>query len=353
MKILFIGGTGNLSYDTSLEVLSQGHELYHLNRGLFKDKTKSALQGDGPTIEGTSLQNNPLNDVHQLTADIHDEPAVRTALGNRTFDVVVDFIAYTPEDVERDIRLFSGRTGHYVFISSASAYRKPPVHHVITESTPLVNPFWEYSQNKIRCEERLTREWRDRSFPMTIIRPSHTYSKSWLPTAWTSSDFTVAARMLAGKEVVVHGDGQSLWTLTHSRDFAVGLAGILGNRAAIGEAIQITGDEALTWDAIHYTLAQALGVEAKIVHIPSDFIAQIDPDMGAHFLGDKTYSAVFDCSKLKRLVPTFRTTISFSQGIRESVDWYLKDPSRQKVNTHIDEVIERVLNAWNRAMGVL
>lgn len=333
MRILFIGGTGNLSWDTSLQVLSQGHELYHLNRGLHTDKALEA--------------------VHRITADIQDETAVRTALGNRTFDVVVDFIAYTVEDVERDIRLFSGRTGQYVFISSASAYRKPPVNHVFSESTPLANPYWEYSQNKIRCEVRLEQEWRERNFPVTIIRPSHTYSKSWLPTAWTSSDFTVAARMLAGKEVVVHGDGQSLWTLTHSRDFAVGLAGLLGNRAAIGEAVQITGDEALSWDAIHHTLAQALGVEPRIVHIPSDFIARVDPEMGAHFLGDKTYSAIFDCSKLKRLVPAFRTTVSFSQGIRESVDWYLEDSSRQKVNSHIDGVIDRVLAAWQRAMEVL
>ena len=333
MRLLFIGGTGNLSWDTSLQVLSQGHELYHLNRGLRSQK--------GP--EG----------VHQLRADIHDEEALRSVLGNRTFDAVVDFIAYTKEDVERDIRLFSGRTGQYVFISSASAYRKPPVHHVITESTPLVNPYWEYSQNKIRCEERLVQEWLERRFPITIIRPSHTYSKSWLPTAWTSSDFTVAARMLAGKEVVVHGDGQSLWTLTHSRDFAVGLAGLLGNQAAIGEAIQITGDEALTWDAIHHTLAQALGVEPRIVHIPSEFIARVNPEMGAHFLGDKTYSALFDCSKLKRLVPAFRSTVSFSQGIRESVDWYLEDSSRQKVDSHIDGVIDTVLAAWNRAMETL
>lgn len=348
MKVLFIGGTGNLSYDTSLLVLSQGHQLYHLNRGLSKDKARGgAPYGVDP------LQKDPLKAVHQITADIHDEAAVRTALGNQSFDVVVDFIAYTPEDIERDIRLFSGRTGHYVFISSASAYRKPPVHHVITESTPLLNPYWEYSQNKIRCETRLTQEWIERSFPMTIIRPSHTYSKSWIPTAWTSSDFTVAARMLAGKAVVVHGDGQSLWTLTHSKDFAVGLAGLLGNRAAIGEAIQITGDEALTWNAIHHTLAQALGVEPNIVHIPSDFIARIDPEMGAHFLGDKTYSALFDCSKLKRLVPSFKTTISFSQGIGESVDWYLEDSSRQKINTHIDGVIDRVLNAWNRAIETL
>lgn len=344
MKILFIGGTGNLSWDTSLSVLSQGHELYHLNRGLRQQNPTETVHDTG---KGS------VKAIQQLTADIHDEGAVKAALGNRTFDVVVNFIAYTKEDVERDIRLFSGKTGQYVFISSASAYRKPPVHHVITESTPLVNPYWAYSRNKIACEARLSQEWMERKFPVTIIRPSHTYSKSWLPTAWTSSDFTVAARMLAGKEVVVHGDGQSLWTLTHSRDFAVGLAGLLGNQAAIGEAFQITGDEALTWDAIHQTLAQALGVEPRIVHIPSDFIARIDPEMGSHFLGDKTYSAVFDCSKLKRLVPAFKTTISFSQGIRESVDWYLEDPGRQNVNSHIDGVIDRVLNAWKKAMNAI
>ncbi|MFQ3547869.1 MAG: SDR family oxidoreductase [Termitinemataceae bacterium] len=333
MKILFIGGTGNLSYDCSQVVLEQGHQLYHLNRGLETDK---ALGG-----------------IIQLTADIRDERAVREALGQHTFDVVVNFIAYTPDQVEQDIRIFSGRTGQYVFISSASAYRKPPVYHVITESTPLVNPYWEYSRNKIDCERRLYWEWQERNFPVTIVRPSHTYSRSWIPTAWTSSDFTVAARMLAGKEVVVHGDGQSLWTLTHSRDFAVGLAGLLGNRAALGEAVQITSDEVLTWESIHFCLAEALGVEAKIVHIPSDFIARVDPEMGAHFLGDKTYSAIFDCSKLKRLVPSFRTTIPFCQGIRESVAWYREDPARQRINTHIDGIIDRVLTAWHRAMDVV
>jgi len=331
MRVLFIGGTGNLSYDSSLRALSQGIDLYHLNRGKRQGKT--------------------LDDVHTLTADIGDEAAVRAAIGKLEFDVVVDFIAFTTDQVERDLRLFQGKTGQYVFISSASAYRKPAVHHVITEATPLINPAWDYSRNKIACERLLESEWRESGFPVTIVRPSHTYSAGWIPTAWTSSDFTVAARMLAGKEVVVHGDGQSLWTLTHTRDFAVGLVGLLGNPAAIGEAVQITGNEALTWESIHRTIAAILGVEPRIVHVPSDFIAAVDPEIGQHFLGDKAWSSVFDCSKLKRLVPDFRTTIPFHQGMRESIEWYLSDPRRQVTNPDMDAVIEKVLAAWKRAMA--
>lgn len=331
MRILFIGGTGNLSYDCSLRVLAEGHELYWLNRGTRADKA-----ADG---------------VRRLVADVGDEAAVRAALGGLEFDAVADFIAYTPDQVERDVRLFRGRTAQYVFVSSASAYRKVPVHHVITEATPLSNPYWDYSRAKIACEDLLRREMAEKGFPATIVRPSHTYGRGWIPTAWTSSDFTVAARMLAGKEVVVHGDGQSLWTLTHTRDFAVGFAGLLGNPAAIGEAVQITGDEALTWDAIHRTVAAALGVEPRVVHVPSDFIAAVDPDMGQHFLGDKTWSSVFDCSKLKRLVPGFRTTVPFHSGVRESVEWLMADPARRTVNAKIDAVIDRVLEAWHRGMA--
>jgi nucleoside-diphosphate-sugar epimerase len=330
MRVLFIGGTGNLSYDSSLRALVVGHELYHLNRG---------------TREGRKIAG-----VTTLTADVGDEDAVRSVLGKLEFDAVVDFIAYTKEQVERDLRLFRGRTGQYVFISSASAYRKPPVHQVITEATPLHNPHWQYSRDKIACERFLENEWKDRAFPITIVRPSHTYGLGWIPTAWTSSDFTVAARMLAGKEIIVHGDGQALWTLTHTRDFAVGLVGLLGNPAAIGEAVQITGDEILTWESINRTIAAILGVEPRIVHIPSDFIAAVDPDLGQHFLGDKTYSAIFDCSKLKRLVPDFRTTIPFHQGVRESIEWIRADQARQKVSAQMDAVIERVLAAWHRAM---
>lgn len=329
MRVLFIGGTGNLSYDASLLAVERGIELYHLNRGTRADK---AIPG-----------------VATLAADVADEAALEAALGSREFDAVVDFIAFKPEQVERDIRLFEGKTGQLVFISSASAYRKPAAHHVMTEATPLSNPFWQYSRDKIACEEVLSVAWRSRGFPATIVRPSHTYGKGWIPTAWGSSDFTVAARMLAGKETIVHGDGQSLWTLTHARDFAVGLVSLLGNPAAIGEAVQITGDEVLTWENIYLTVAAALGVQPRIVHIPSDFIAAVDPDRGQQFLGDKTWSSVFDCSKLKRLAPDFRTTIPFHRGVRESIEWLLADPARQKENPATDAAIDSILDAWHRA----
>ncbi len=331
MRILFIGGTGNLSYDASRRALDLGHELYHLNRGLRQ-------------VEG-------LEGVRSLKADIADEEGVRAALGKRDFDAVVDFIAYTPDQVERDIRLFSGRTAQYVFLSSTSAYRKPPVHHVMTESTPLDNPYWAYARDKIACEALLRRAWEEQGFPATIVRPSHTYGRTWLPTSWTSGDFTVAARMLAGKEVPITGDGQALWTITHARDFAVGLVGLLGCPAALGDVFQITGEESLTWGQIFRALAAALGVEPKLVNVSADFIARLDAPMGERYLGDKCYTSLFDCSKVKRLVPEFRTTVPFHRGIRESVDWYLADPSRQKVNAEVDAVIERVLAAWDRAMA--
>ncbi|HOX49740.1 MAG TPA: SDR family oxidoreductase [Spirochaetales bacterium] len=331
MRLLFIGGTGNLSYETSLRALAKGYELFHLNRGRRVDRS--------------------LEEVTTLYADIRDPEAARAALGELDFDAVVDFIAYTPEQVRLDLELFEGRTSQYVFISSASAYRKPPASHVISESTPLSNPFWSYSRDKIACELLLKEEWARTGFPVTVVRPSHTYGLGWIPTAWSSSDFTVPARMLQGKEIVVHGDGQSLWTLTHARDFAVGLVGLLGNPAAIGETVQITGDEALTWEAIHGAIAAALGVTPRIVHVPSDFIAEVDPEMGEHFLGDKSWSALFDCSKLKRLVPEFRTTVPFAEGVRESVAWCLADPDRQRINPDIDASIERVLAAWRRAMA--
>jgi nucleoside-diphosphate-sugar epimerase len=327
MKVLFIGGTGNLSLDCTLRALSEGMEVWHLNRGTRSDEAPAG--------------------VVALRADVRDEEAARRVLGSERFDAVVDFVAFTRGQVEEDIRLFRDRTRQFVFISSASAYRKPPVHHVITESTPLENPFWKYSRDKIECERLLEEEGRASGFPYTIVRPSHTYCSRWMPTAFGSTDFTVPKRMLDGRRVIVHGDGQSLWTLTHSRDFAVGLAGLLGNPAALGEAVQITGDEALTWEAIHATIAMAIGASPRIVHVPSDFIAAVDPERGAHFLGDKSYSAVFDCSKLKRLVPGFRATVSFSQGMRESAAWYLADPSRHRTDAALDAAIDAILAAWD------
>lgn len=328
MKVLFIGGTGNLSLDCTRRALARGMEVWHLNRGSHPGKAP----------EG----------VHSLQADVRDEEAVDRVLGRESFDAVVDFIAYLPGQVEADVRLFRDRAGQYVFISSASAYRKPAVHPVITESTPLSNPFWQYSRDKIACEDLIRAQAGD--LPWTIIRPSHTYANGWVPTAFSSSDFTVAGRILEGKEIIVHGDGQALWTLTHARDFAVGLVGLLGNPAAYGEAVQITGEEALTWESIHQTVASALGREARIVHIPSDFIARAEPSLAGGFLGDKAWTSLFDCSKLRRLVPDFRTTISFQEGIRQSLDWLRAEPSRQKVDPAVGERIERILAAWRKAM---
>jgi Nucleoside-diphosphate-sugar epimerases len=331
MKVLFIGGTGNISRDCSLRALAKGIELWHLNRG----------RRPGEALEG----------VITVNADIRDEAAARRALADESFDAVVDFVAFVPAHLEEDIRLFRGRTKQFVFISSASAYRKPPVHHVFTESTPLANPYWKYAQDKIACEALLVNEGLATGFPYTIIRPSHTYCSTWMPTSFGSSDFTVPRRMIEGKRIVVQGDGQSLWTLTHARDFAVGLVGLLGHPAAIGEAVQITGEDALTWDMVHKTIGQSLGVEPEIVHVPSDFIAEVDPERGAHFLGDKAYSALFDCSKLKRLVPEFRTTVSFAEGMRESAAWFLADPARQKVDPATEASIEAILAAWDGKLG--
>lgn len=328
MRVLFIGGTGNLSYACSAAALESGLEVFNLNRG-------SKPEGVAPGVV-------------TLKADIRDRGSARSALGDLRFGAVVDFISYTPEQLTGSLQILGDRTDQYVFISTASAYRKPPGHHVVTEGTPLGNPFWAYSRAKIACEQLLESEGRDRGLPYTIVRPSHTYGRGWLPTSFGSSDFTVAARLLAGREIVVHGDGQSIWTLTHARDFAAGLVGLLGHPGALREAVHITGEEALTWDAIHRTVARALGVEPRIVHVPSEFIAAVDPDIGERLLGDKAYSTLFDCSKLKRLVPGFHTTIAFHVGVRESVDWLMGDPARRAANPKVDRTIERILAAWHR-----
>jgi nucleoside-diphosphate-sugar epimerase len=331
MRILIVGGTGNLSYACSVAALESGLDVFNLNRA--------------------SRPAEPAPGAKTLKADIRDPEAARTALGDLRFGAVVDFISYTPEQLAGSLALLGERTDQYVLLSTASAYRKPPVHHTIAEGTPLANPFWGYSRDKIACERLLEAQGHERGIPYTIVRPSHTYGRGWLPLAFGSSDFTIPARMLAGKEIIVHGDGQSLWTLTHARDFAAGLVGLLGHPGALGEAVQIMGDEALTWDAIHSTVAAALGVEPRIVHIPSDFIAALAPEMGERLLGDKAYSVLFDCAKLKRLVPGFRTTIALHQGVRESAEWLMAEPSRRRVNPKMDETIERILAAWHRAMA--
>jgi nucleoside-diphosphate-sugar epimerase len=271
---------------------------------------------------------------------------VKRALNGMTFDAVVNWIAFTPEHVEADIDMFLGRTGQYVFISSASAYQTPPARLPVTESTPLDNPFWAYSRNKIACEERLVRAYREQRFPITIVRPSHTYDRTLLPL---HGGYTVIDRMRKGKPVIVHGDGSSLWVMTHHRDFAKGFVGLLGNPHAIGEVFHITSDELLTWNQIAETLARAANAEARIVHVPSDLIAEFDPEWGAGLLGDKTHSMVFDNSKIKRVVPDFVATIPFARGAEEILAWYDADPARQVVNAQLDQLIDRIIAAQQSA----
>lgn len=325
MKILFIGGTGIISSACAQLILERGIELYLFNRG-------NAMR---PVPEGAQI-------IH---GDIRDRAAAQAALGDLAFDVVVNWIAFTPDHIESDIDLFRGRTNQYVFISSASAYQTPPVNLPITESTLLANPLWQYSRDKIACEERLIRAYRDTGFPMTIVRPSHTYDCRSLPI---HGRFTVVDRMRKGKSVIVHGDGSSLWVLTHHRDFAKGFVGLLGTSRAIGEIFHITSDELLTWDQIYTIVAKAAGTTAKIVHIPSDVIAAYDADWGASLLGDKAHSMVFDNSKIKRIVPDFAATIPFARGAEEIMAWFDADPTRQVVDEKLDVLMDRILAAWEK-----
>lgn len=323
MRVLFIGGTGIISSACSPLALESGIELYLLNRG-------------------TSHRDTPAG-AKVLHGDIRDKASVEAAIGDLKFDAVVNWIAFTPDHIQQDIDTFRGRTGQYVFISSASAYQTPPSSLPVTESTPLDNPFWEYSRNKIACEELLTRAYRDEKFPMTIIRPSHTYDRTLLPF---DHGYTVVDRMRKGKPVVVHGDGSSLWVLTHHKDFAKAFVPLLGHSGAIGDAFHITSDEWLSWNQIYDLVAQAAGTEAKKVHIASETLAAIDPNWGPGLLGDKANSMVFDNSKVKRLVPDFHATIPFSRGAKEIMEYFDADPSRQKVNEKADALqdmlIERI-----------
>ncbi len=323
MKVLFIGGTGIISSACSQLAIQSGLDLYLLNRG----------QSARPTPVGATV----------LHGDIRNQESARAALGNHDFDAVVNWIAFTPDQVEPDLDLFRGRTGQYVFISSASAYQTPAAALPITESTILDNPFWQYSRNKIACEERLVKAYRDEKFPITIVRPSHTYDRTLLPM---DGGYTVVDRMLKGKKVIVHGDGSSLWTLTHHADFAKGFVGLLGNSRAIGEAIHITNDEWLSWNQIFEMVAHAFGTTPKIVHVPSDLLAAYDPNWGAGLLGDKAHSSLFDNSKIKRLVPGYMAMIPYSRGVEEVAAWYKGDPARQKVNEKFDQLCDRIISSY-------
>lgn len=327
MKVLFIGGTGNISTSVSKLCVDRGIDLYLLNRGLHKVQ-----------IPGTKT----------IKADIANPIEMTNALKEHTWDVVVDWIAFTVNDIERDINLFINKTKQFVFISSASIYQKPPVHPVITESTPLCNPYWEYSRNKIACEERLNTAMRKENFPITIVRPSHTYDTSIPVAAGDGTGYTIVDRMRKGKKIFIHGDGTSLWTLTHSEDFAKGFVGLLEHQQAIGHAFHITSDENLTWNQIYQTIADVIGVKAKIVHVPSELIIKIDKSLTGNLLGDKSHSVIFDNSKIKSFVPDFKAAIPFKQGLKRTIAWFEADPSRQIIKDETNEMIDKIICAFEK-----
>jgi nucleoside-diphosphate-sugar epimerase len=323
LTVLFIGGTGRISSACGERAVASGMELTLLNRG------------------STTYRAVPAG-AEVLTADIRDPASVRAALGDRTFDVVVDFVAFTPEHVRTDLDLFTGRTGQYVFISSASAYQTPPGRLPIVESTPLRNPHWEYSRNKIACEDLLVAAYRETGFPATIVRPSHTYDRTSIPLL---GNWTDIHRMRQGQPVVVHGDGTSLWALTHHVDFAKAFVGLLGHPKAVGESFHITTDEILTWNEIYETLAAAAGVTPRLVHVASDTIVAAQPNLEGPLLGDKAHSVIFDNSKVKALVPDYVATIPWAVGAREIIEWYDAHPEHQVVDDAMNALFDKLVAA--------
>jgi nucleoside-diphosphate-sugar epimerase len=331
MKVLFIGGTGIISTACTELAAERGIDLTLLRRGQHAVHVPAG--------------------VKTLQVDVTDEAAVEKALGAATFDAVVDWIGFAPFELERSIRLFAKRTRQFVYISSASAYQKPVGHYLITESTPLANPYWQYSRDKIACEELLLRAYREAGFPVTIIRPSLTYGDTQIPLAvnsWLRS-YTAIDRMRRGKKVIVPGDGTSLWVVTHNSDFAVGLIGLLAQPQAIGQAFHITSDEVLTWDQITHIVAEAAGTKADIVHIPSDFMAAAIPDELGNLTGDKANSVVFDNTKIRRFVPEFSPRVRFAEGIRRTLAWFDSDPKRRLIDADADAAWDKLIAAYETA----
>lgn len=331
MKALFIGGTGTISTDVVALALLRGWDVTLLNRG-----SKMGMTG-----------------VRTIVADIHDEEAVARAIANESYDVVAQFIAYTAEDVRRDIRLFKDKTKQYIFISSASAYQKPVADYRITESTPLINPFWQYSRDKIEAEEVLMSAYRTSGFPVTIVRPSHTYDgrKALVSLHGSKGNWQILQRILEGKPVIIPGDGSSLWTLTHSVDFAKGYVGLMANPHAIGNAFHITSDESMTWNQIYETIAEALGKPLNALHVASDFLARHSGnyDFTGELLGDKACAVVFDNSKIKRFVPDFVCQVSMAEGLRKSVEYMLTHPETQTPDVEFDAWCDRISDSMRAA----
>ncbi len=328
MKVLFIGGTGIISSAVSALAVQRGFDLTLFNRGQhseFVPKGANVIKGD-----------------------VRDKPAMAQLLKDKNFDVVVDWLAFVPKDVEADIELFKGKVGQYIFISSASAYQKPPAHWLIDESTPLANPYWKYSSDKIACEELLMAEYRSSGFPVTIVRPSFTYGDTMIPAAinsWTKP-WTIVDRMRKGKKIVIHSDGTTLWTMTHNTDFAKGFVGLLGNVQVVGHAFGITSDEVLTWNQIYRAIADAAGAKLNAIYISSDFIAKINPEYEGILLGDKSWCAVFDNSKIKRFVPDFVATVPFAQGTKRTIEWFETEPKRRSVDDEFNQFLDRLIDTY-------
>ncbi len=329
MRLLFLGGTGNISTACVELAVERGHDVTILNRG----RTASRLRGR----------------VHAVTGERDDGGRLRSIAEETRFDAIVDFLCYRPEQVEAAIDAFVGRTSQYVFVGTAAAYEKPVVNYVVTEETPLRNPFWEYARQKIACEERLARARQEKAFPVTVVRPSYTYGPTWIPSGFGGQDYTVVDRMRRGLPIVCHGDGTSLWVMTAASDFAVGLVGLLGNPRAVGEAFHITSDEVRTWQAIYGAIARAAGAEPKMVHVPSELIASLYPERGGSLLGDKAWSVVFDNGKIRRFVPEFHPRTTFAEGMARSIAWFDADPARRTVNEETNRRIDRVIAAQRRA----
>lgn len=329
---MFIGGTGTISTACTKLAAQRGIDLTLLTRG----QREASIPAE----------------VKMLTADINDKSSVVRACEGSSFDAVVDWIAYTPVDIERDIELFRARTRQFIFISSASAYQRPPADYLITESTTLSNPYWEYASNKIACEERLWKAHRENAFPVTIVRPSLTFGDMTIPLVINSSKkpYTIVDRMLRGQEIIVPGDGSSLWVITHNSDFAKGLVGLLGNEQAIGQAFHITTDEVKTWDQFYRDVGEAIGVEPRLVHISSDFIIDCLPDQRGRLLGDKSTSVVFDNSKIKRFVPEYRATTTFAQGIRQSLAWFGADANRKQIDSDANAAWDKLIALYEKGM---
>ena len=335
MKVLFIGGTGIISMAiTKILMKSPKYELYLLNRG----------------NRNTDLPSN----VKIIQGDINNEQEIAEKIKDLSFDAVCNFIAFVPKHLERDYNLFKNKTKQYIFISSASAYQKPLSNYLITEGTPVANPYWEYSRNKIACEEFLMKKYREDKFPVTIVRPSHTYDERSVPLGvhGKNGSWQVIKRMKEGKPVIIHGDGTTLWTMTHNSDFANAFIGLLGNSHALGETFHITSDESLTWNQIYQCIANALGVELKAVHVSSEFLHEVGPeyDFLGSLVGDKANSVVFDNTKVKRAVPGFCATKNFDEGIKETIDFVLNHKEYQKEDPEFDKWCDKVIEVRENAI---